>query len=67
LYEIRLKELNLYQNFDLDVISQNSVGLSYSDISRLCEDLAKDLLIYGEEGVSQDIFIENISQRKKPF
>jgi SpoVK/Ycf46/Vps4 family AAA+-type ATPase len=67
LYESRLKELNLHQNFDLTVITQESMGLSYSDISRICEDLAKDVLVYGEEEVSQNVFIENIRQRKKPF
>lgn len=67
LYENRLKELKLYQNFDLNYITQESLGLSYSDISRICEDLAKDVLVYGEEEVSQEIFIENIRQRKKPF
>ncbi|MBD1385824.1 ATP-binding protein [Mucilaginibacter rigui] len=67
LYESRLKELKLHQNFDLDLITRESTGLSYSDISRICEDLAKDVLVYGEEEVSQEIFIENIRQRKKPF
>jgi hypothetical protein len=67
LYESRLKELNLHQNFDLTAITQESMGLSYSDISRICEDLAKDVLVYGEEEVSQNVFIENIRQRKKPF
>jgi SpoVK/Ycf46/Vps4 family AAA+-type ATPase len=67
LYENRLKELNLHQNFDLNAITNESIGLSYSDISRICEDLAKDVLVYGEEEVSQEIFIENIRQRKNPF
>lgn len=67
LYENRLKELKLQQNFDLTAITHESLGLSYSDISRICEDLAKDVLVYGEEEVSQEIFIENIRQRKKPF
>jgi SpoVK/Ycf46/Vps4 family AAA+-type ATPase len=67
LYENRLKELSLHQNFDLAIITQESMGLSYSDISRICEDLAKDVLVYGESEVSQEVFIENIRQRKKPF
>jgi SpoVK/Ycf46/Vps4 family AAA+-type ATPase len=67
LYENRLKELKLFQNFDLTAITRESMGLSYSDISRICEDLAKDVLVYGEEEVSQEIFLENIRQRKKPF
>jgi SpoVK/Ycf46/Vps4 family AAA+-type ATPase len=67
LYENRLKELKLSHDFDLTKITQESLGLSYSDISRICEDLAKDVLVYGEEEVSQKVFIENIRQRKKPF
>lgn len=67
LYALRLKELNIAHQFDLDKIAQESIGLSYSDISRLCEEIAKDLLVYGEEEISEDILLENVRQRKKPF
>lgn len=67
LYEHRLKELNLDQFFDIDIVTKESEGLSYSDISRICEDLAKDVLVYGQDEVSQTLFVESIRRRKKPF
>ncbi len=67
LYKLRLKELNLPNHFNTERIAQESIGLSYADITRICEDLAKDTLVYDQEEVSEDMIIENIRQRKKPF
>ncbi|WDF69222.1 ATP-binding protein [Sphingobacterium oryzagri] len=67
LYSKRLNELNLCENFNLDRITKESIGLSYSDISRICEDLAKDVLVYGMDEISEDSFCESISHRRKPF
>ncbi|WEA00738.1 AAA family ATPase [Mucilaginibacter sp. SJ] len=67
LYDLRLNELNLIQEFNLDRIARESLGLSYSDISRICEDLAKEVLIFGMSEVSEELFLENIRQRKKPY
>lgn len=67
LYKTRLSELNLSQAYDIDKIAHESIGLSYADISRICEELAKDVLVYGEGEVSEAVFLENIRLRKKPF
>ncbi|RYE12845.1 MAG: ATP-binding protein, partial [Sphingobacteriaceae bacterium] len=67
MYTLRLNELDIYYRFDIERIAHESIGLNYSDINRICEDLAKDILVYGEEEISEDILIENIRQRKKPF
>jgi SpoVK/Ycf46/Vps4 family AAA+-type ATPase len=67
LYLKRLTELNLSNDFNLDRVAVESIGLSYSDISRVCEDLAKDILVYGMNEISEDGFIDSIRHRKKPF
>jgi len=67
LYHKRLEELNLSNNFNLDRIATESIGLSYSDISRVCEDLAKDILVYGMDEISEDGVLDSIKHRKKPF
>jgi SpoVK/Ycf46/Vps4 family AAA+-type ATPase len=67
LYTSRLQELGLNQFYDLEKIAQESIGLSYADISRICEELAKDVLVYGEEEISEPVLLDNIRQRKKPF
>lgn len=67
LYVKRLNELNLSNTFNLEKIATESIGLSYSEISRVCEDLAKDILVYGIDEISEDDFIDSIKHRKKPF
>lgn len=67
LYFKRLAELNLANYFNLDKIIKESIGLSYSDISRVCEDLAKDILVYGMKEISEEAFLESIRHRRKPF
>lgn len=67
LYLKRLDELNLNNSFNLEKIAKESIGLSYSEISRVCEDLAKDILVYGINEISENDFIDSIKHRKKPF
>lgn len=67
LYLKRLDELNLSNSFNIEKIAEESIGLSYSEISRVCEDLAKDILVYGIDEISEDDFIDSIKHRKKPF
>ncbi|OCK51220.1 ATPase [Chryseobacterium sp. CBo1] len=67
LYVKRLDELNLSNSFNLEKIATESIGLSYSEISRVCEDLAKDILVYGIDEISEGHFIDSIKHRKKPF
>jgi SpoVK/Ycf46/Vps4 family AAA+-type ATPase len=67
LYLKRFDELDLSNYFNLEKIAKESIGLSYSEISRVCEDLAKDILVYGIDGISENDFIDSIKHRKKPF
>lgn len=66
-YKLYLSDFNLVERFDLKVIAEESIGLSYADIYRICEDLEKDLLIYGSSEISQERLLNTISRRKKPF
>ncbi len=70
IFELYKKELSTFKfskKFDLYIISQESVGLSYAEIHRICEDVTKDYLVYGSEEVSEERLINYAHQRKKPF
>jgi SpoVK/Ycf46/Vps4 family AAA+-type ATPase len=67
LYRKELSDFNLSKNFDFTKISKESLGLSFSDIHRICEDMIKDFLVYGESEVSEQRLISYAHQRKKPF
>ena len=49
----------------LDEISQHSVGLNFSDLKRICEDLLKDFLIYGERDFNSTSLLAKISSRRR--
>lgn len=49
----------------LDEISQHSVGLNFSDLKRICEDLLKDFLIYGERDFNSTSLLKKISSRRR--
>lgn len=66
-YKLQLADFDLSKRFDLKKVSTESLGLSYADIHRICEDLEKDLLVYGSDEISEQRLISSIQHRKKPF
>ncbi|MFD2918865.1 AAA family ATPase [Terrimonas rubra] len=67
LYKKELSEFKLSKKFNLQKISQESVGLSYAEIHKICEDIIKDYLVYGASEVSEDRLILYAHQRKNPY
>lgn len=67
LFKKELADFNLSKKYNLDKVAAQSIGLSYADVHRICEDLVKDFLVYGEEEVSEERLIEYAQLRKKPF
>lgn len=67
LYKKELNEFKLTKKFNLGRISQESVGLSYAEIHKICEDIIKDYLVYGADEVSEERLIMYAHQRKNPY
>ncbi len=67
LYKKELYEFKLSKKFNFKKIAGESVGLSYADVHRICEDMVKDYLVYGEDEVSEHKLIAYAHHRKKPF
>lgn len=67
LYKKELSEFKLLKKFNLHKISQESIGLSYAEIHKICDDIIKDYLVYGANEVSEERLITYAHQRKKPF
>lgn len=67
LYRKELQDFKLSKEFDFNKIANESYGLSYSDIHRICEDIVKDFLVYGAQEASEDRLISYAHHRKKPF
>ena len=67
LYQKELSEFKLSKRFNLNKVSKESIGLSYAEIHRICEDIIKDYIVYGSESVSESKLIQYANQRKKPF
>lgn len=67
LLELELKSFGFFPIFDINQIAKASVGLSFADIHRICTDIAKDALVYGENAVSQERVLHYVNERKDPF
>jgi len=67
LYKKDLQDFKLSKKFNFKKIANESFGLSYSDVHRICEDMVKDYLVYGEAEVSESRLITYAHHRKKPF
>lgn len=67
LYKKRLSNLKLSKALDFEKVSNESIGLSYGEIQRVCEDITKDYLVYGVEEVSEVKLIAYAQHRKKHY
>jgi SpoVK/Ycf46/Vps4 family AAA+-type ATPase len=67
LYKKELSDFKQSKKFNLSKIAEESVGLSYAEIHKICEDIIKDYLVYGSDEVSEDRLIMYAHQRKNPF
>ncbi len=67
LLELELKSFVFFPIFDISQIAKAAVGLSFADIHRICTDVAKDALVYGENAVSQERVLHYVNERKNPF
>lgn len=67
LYKKLFLQFKFSQIFNLDKISHESIGLSYAEIHKICEDVTKDYLVYGADELSEERLITYIHQRKHPY
>jgi SpoVK/Ycf46/Vps4 family AAA+-type ATPase len=65
IYSSRLNEIGLTLDWNLDNLSQLSLGLSYAEIHKICEDIWKDYLLNGKDYVTESRAIKYISVRKR--
>jgi len=66
-YKIELADLLKKKKLPVDQLAKESVGLSYSDINKVCQDFFKDILVYGTEKATLDLLFDYIKSRKRPF
>ncbi len=67
IYSSRLDELDSSSTWNLHHISQLSLGLSYAEVHRICEDIYKDFLIYGKDYITVKRIIQYIENRKRTY
>jgi len=67
LYKKEFFDFKLSKKLDLHRIAQQSEGLSYADVHRICSDTIKDYLVYGAEEVSEEKLIHYARMRKQPY
>jgi SpoVK/Ycf46/Vps4 family AAA+-type ATPase len=67
LYKRELIELKKSFMFDFTELAQISIGLSFAEIHRICEDITKDFIVYGSKEVTQEKILSYAESRKQPF
>lgn len=65
IYSSRLKEIGLTLDWDFNNLSRLSIGLSYAEVQKICEDIWKDFLLNGKDYVTESRAIKYISVRKR--
>lgn len=51
-------------NINWAKLSEDAIGLSYGDVSRVCEDSIKDMLIYNKKQITQSTLLRAIKERQ---
>jgi SpoVK/Ycf46/Vps4 family AAA+-type ATPase len=67
LYKKDFADFKPSRKFDLHKVADESIGLSYAEVHRICEDVLKDFLVYGAGYVSEERLMAYAQQRKTPF
>ena len=67
MYRKEFAEVTIDANLDLNQLTQYSLGLSYAEIHKICEDLKKDVLLYGTKIITENQILTLINHRKNPF
>lgn len=67
LFNQELQKFPFAKKIDFEKVAENSLGLSYADIHRICEDLVKEMLVYEEEEVSEEKLLGYVRLHKLPF
>lgn len=67
IYSSRLYEIGISLDWEIDKIVQLSLGLSYAEVHKICEDIWKDFLLYGKEYVSEKRINQYIENRKRTY
>ena len=67
IFATRLAEIGILKKLDLDELSHHSMGLSYAEVHKICEDTWKDYLLYGENHVTEEKIIQYIMARKRTY
>ncbi|MFC5192914.1 AAA family ATPase [Algoriphagus aquatilis] len=66
-FESKFAEIGIGYNIDFKRISELSLGLSHAEIHKICEDIWKDSLLYGETEIQEKKVIAYIKARKKDY
>lgn len=67
LFKLELDNFSLTNTINLNQTAQYALGLSFADIHRIAMDVIKDILVYGEQSVSQEKILAYVDARKNPF
>lgn len=65
IYSSRLNDIGLTLDWDFDNLSQQSIGLSYAEVHKICEDIWKDFLLNGKDYVTESRVKKYIDNRKQ--
>ncbi len=66
-FKSKFSVIGIGDNIDFKRISELSLGLSHAEIHKICEDIWKDSLLYGETKIQEKKVIDYIKGRKKDY
>lgn len=66
-YDRELSNIQMIDEGIIESISRKSIGLSFSDLEKICHDFLKNIIVYGVEESDLEFLLETINSRKMPF
>ena len=67
MYKKALLQLRKSKSLNFNEIAQSSIGLSFAEIHRICDDITKDFIVYGSDDVTEEKILYYAETRKQPF
>lgn len=52
---------------DYKLISKEAFGLSYADITKICNDSIKEIILEDKKNISQEILLKNIEEKRQEY
>ena len=56
-----------YKSIDFNFIGEQAIGLSFADITKICNDAMKEIILEDKKYITEEILIQHIKEKKQEY